>query len=87
MAVALEALHGLITERTAWLIEYHMVALLVFDGTIGYRSHRRLRESEIYEELMLLARCDRDGRQAGVEASELEEALDYLRDLSETFGE
>ncbi|MBB75078.1 MAG: tRNA adenylyltransferase [Planctomycetaceae bacterium] len=87
VAVALDALQGLITDRTSWLIEYHMVAHQVLDGTIGKRAHRRLRESENYEELMLLARCDRDGRQTGVEASELEEALDYLRDLSETFGE
>ena len=87
VAVALDALDGLITERTAWLIEHHMLAHEVRDGTIGRRAHRRLRESESYEELMLLNRCDRRGRQVGVPTSELDEALEYLRDLSETFGE
>ena len=87
VAVALDALDGLITERTAWLIEHHMLAHEVRDGTIGRRAHRRLRESESYEELMLLNGCDRRGRQVGVLTSELDEALEYLRDLSETFGE
>ena len=35
---------------------------------------------------MTLARCDRGGRQRGVQAPELDEALDYLRDLAATFG-
>jgi hypothetical protein len=84
---ALEALEGFITERTAWLIEHHMEAQLILDGTIGARARRRLHQNESYEELVLLARCDRDGRQAGVEAPDLDEALDYLRELSLNFGE
>lgn len=85
VAAGLEALDGFITERTSWLIEYHMLAHGVADGTIGARAHRRLRGNESYDELMALSRCDRDGRVAGVEAPELDEALDYLRDLSLTF--
>jgi predicted HD phosphohydrolase len=84
-AAALEALEGLITDRTGWLIEHHMVAQQLLDGTLGIRAKRRLRANESYEELILLARCDRDGRQAGVEVPELEEALDSIRELSLTF--
>jgi predicted HD phosphohydrolase/predicted nucleotidyltransferase len=82
----LEALEGLITKRTAWLIEHHMAAQDLLDGTLGARAKRRLRENESYEELLLLARCDRQGRQQGVEAPDVEEALDYLRELARTFG-
>jgi predicted HD phosphohydrolase len=85
-AAALEALDGLITERTGWLIEHHMAAQRVLDGTLGVRAKRRLRSNESYEELILLARCDRDGRQVGVQVPELEEALESIRELSLTFG-
>ncbi|MEX0939208.1 MAG: HD domain-containing protein [Pirellulales bacterium] len=78
----LEMLAGYITERTAWLIAHHMEAHQMLDGTLGVRAKRRLRQAESYEELKLLARCDRGGRQQGVEAPELDEALDYLRELA-----
>jgi len=86
-AAALEALDGFITERTAWLIQHHMAAQDALSGTIGVRAKRRLKQNESYEELLHLARCDRNGRQCGVEVPELEEALDYIRELSLTFGE
>jgi predicted nucleotidyltransferase len=85
-AAGLEALEGLITERTAWLIAHHMEAQDYLDGTLGARSRRRLEASPDFEELLLLAECDRDGRVAGVAAPDLEEALDYLRELSQTWG-
>ena len=78
----LEALDGFISPRTYWLIEHHMDAHKVLDGTIGARAHRRLRENESYEELLLLCQCDRRGRVAGVQTSELEEAIDTIRQLS-----
>ena len=86
-AAGLEALAEHITPRTAWLIEHHMEAQELLDGTIGARARRRLEESEDYEELRLLARCDRNGRQPGVEVPDLSEALDYLRELAQTCGE
>ncbi len=86
VAAGLEALDGLITERTAWLIEHHMLAHQASDQTLGRRAHRRVRESEHYEDLVLLGQCDRKGRQPGVEAPELDEALEYLRNLDATFG-
>ena len=86
IAEGLDALDGFITERTGWLIENHMLAHNVLDGSIGARAKRRLRENESYDELMMLSRCDRDGRHAGVESPELDEAIDYVRELSATFG-
>ena len=85
-AAALEALQDLVTERTAWLIEHHMAAQRLLDGQLGARARRRLQQNESYEELILLARCDREGRQAGVQAPELDEALDYVRELAVKFG-
>ncbi len=82
VAAGLEALDGFVSDRTAWLIEHHMLAHRVFDGTIGVRAHRRLRSNESYQELMLLCECDRGGRVPGVQTTELEEAIDYIRQLS-----
>jgi len=42
-------------------------------------------ESEYYDDLLLLGQCDRAGRQVGVETPELDEALQYLRDLGGMF--
>jgi predicted HD phosphohydrolase len=86
VGAALEALDGFITDRTRWLIEHHMLAHKLADGTLGARAKRRLKESEHFDDLVLLGECDRAGRQPGVEAPELEEALDYLRDLERMFG-
>ncbi len=82
----LEALDGFISSRTAWLIEHHMQAHRILDGTIGSRAHRRLRENENYEELLLLCECDRAGRVPGVQTSLLEEAIEAIRELATDFG-
>jgi predicted nucleotidyltransferase len=82
VAAGLEALEGFITERTAWLIAHHMDGHRIQDRSIGARAHRRLRENESYEELVLLAECDRLGRNQGVTTSELDGALQYIRDLA-----
>jgi hypothetical protein len=81
----LEALEGFITDRTAWLIEHHMLAHAAHEGTLGIRARRRLRQSENYDDLMLLGQCDRAGREPGVEVPELDDALQYLRDLAARF--
>ena len=86
VAAGLEALEGFITERTKWFIEHHMDAQQDLDGTLGARARRRLKESPDYDDLLTLARCDRAGRQPGAQAPELEESLDYVRELSRTFG-
>lgn len=86
VAAGLAALEGLITDRTAWLIANHSQAHALADQTLGRRAHRRLRESESYDDLLLLAKCDRQGRQPGAQAPELDEALDYLRSLGEMYA-
>lgn len=86
VAAGLEALVGFITERTAWLIEHHMLAHQMVDGSLGARARRRLQESEHFDDLVLLGECDRGGRVPGVVAPELEEALDYLREIGTMFN-
>jgi hypothetical protein len=86
VGAGLEALNGFITQRTGWLIEHHMLAHALAEGKLGARARRRLEKSEHFEELVLLGQCDRAGRQAGVVAPELDEALAYLRELGTMFG-
>jgi len=87
VAAGLEALDGYITPRTAWLIEHHTDALSLRNGTLGARCRRRLETAESFDELMLLAECDRQGRTAGAAVSDVPEALAYLRYLAEACGE
>lgn len=77
----LHALEGHISERTEWLIRHHSEAHAILDGKIGVRARRRLASDESFDELMLLCECDRAGRQPGMKVAEVDEALDYLRDL------
>lgn len=86
VSAGLTALEGFISERTRWLIAHHMDAHKILDGTLGVRARRRLRQNESFEELDLLARCDRRGRCVGVEASEPDDALKYVRNLAIDFG-
>ncbi|MGE3315057.1 MAG: HD domain-containing protein [Planctomycetaceae bacterium] len=77
----LQALDGYISERTEWLIRHHSEAHSILDGKIGVRARRRLAHSESFDELMLLCECDRAGRQPGMKVSEVDDALDYIREL------
>ena len=86
VAAALEALAEFITPRTAWLIEHHMEGHALHEGTIGPRARRRLEESPDYDELVLLSRCDRGGRVRGAQVPDVEEALDYIRELARVYG-
>jgi hypothetical protein len=83
----LDALEGYITPRTGWLIAHHTLGHALHDGTLGARARRRLEASDDFDELMLLCRCDRAGRVAGAQVPDLDEALDYLRDLARACGE
>ena len=86
VAAGLEAVAEFITPRSHWLIANHMQAHKMHDGELGARAKKRLRQHESFDELILLGECDRAGRQAGVPASDLDEALDYIRQLGITFG-
>jgi len=87
IAAGLDALADHVTPRVAWFIRHHRDAQDLLDGTLGARARHRLEASDDYEELKLLAQCDRRGRQRGVEAPDLPEAIEYLRDLARTCGE
>jgi predicted HD phosphohydrolase len=76
-----QALKGLITERTSWLIEHHMHLLDRPGRAIGPRQKRVLEESIHFEDLTLLRELDHAGRAVGVAVCTLDEALDYLRGL------
>lgn len=86
VAAGLDALDETITPRTAWLIEHHMEGHALHEGTIGARARRRLEESADYDELLALSRCDRAGRVPGAQVPEVEEALDYVRELARMYG-
>jgi hypothetical protein len=80
----LAALDESISARTAWLIENLATGHSYLESTIGIRARRRLQHSESGDELILLAKCDAAGRVPGAVVPDLDEALDYLRDLAET---
>jgi predicted nucleotidyltransferase len=81
VGAGLQALEGLITPRTAWLIENHMLALEYKAGTLGHRQRKRLEESDDFEDLMLLRELDTKGRVPGAQVCAADEALDYLKEL------
>jgi hypothetical protein len=82
VAAGLAALAGHITPRTAWLIEHQPHAAALRDGSLGARARRRLAASESFDDLMLLYDCDRQGHVSGAVVSELEEALEHVRELA-----
>jgi hypothetical protein len=86
VAAGLEALDGFITERTHWMIRYQMEGHGILDGTIGARAHRRLRQSDDYDQLVLLCECDAAGRVRGVQVPDVEEALESIRELDRMCG-
>jgi predicted HD phosphohydrolase len=82
----LEALEGLITERTRWLIAHHMDAQDYRAGKLGHRARRELEASPDFEDLLLLRECDDAGRVSGATVCTVDEALDYLRELERQNG-
>jgi hypothetical protein len=83
---ALEALDGLITDRTRFFIAHHMDAHAYRAGTIGAKLKRKLETSPDFDELMLLRKCDDEGRVAGAVVGTLDEALEFLRELERRNG-
>ena len=81
VGAGLNALGDTITPRTAWLIEHHEEAVFLQQGTLGQRARRRLEQSEDFDELMLLAECDLQGRRVGVPVCDVPEALAFIREL------
>ncbi len=81
VAASLEALDGLITPRTAWLIEHLPIARDYADSTLGHRARKRLESHADFLDAILLAEADRKGRVRGGAAPTLDEAITILRDL------
>lgn len=81
VAAGLEALEGLITPRTAWMIEHHMTAHEYKAGTLGARARKRLEAHEDFEDLLLLQECDSGGRVPGARVGTVEQALDHIREV------
>lgn len=82
----LEALEGLITERTAFFIGHHMDAQLYRAGRLTGAVRRELEASPDFEELMLLRELDDAGRVSGAIVGTVDEALDYLKELERSNG-
>jgi hypothetical protein len=82
----LQALDGLITERTRFFIEHHMHAHEYRAGTVGHRLKRELEASPDFDDLMLLRQLDDEGRVPGAQVGTVDEALDFLKDLERTNG-
>lgn len=83
VAAGLEALEGLISERTEWLIAHHMEAHEYRARTLGAGPRKRLEASEWLEDLVLLSELDQAGRKGGVEVPTVDEALEFIRGLAE----
>jgi len=83
VVAGLTVLEGIVSERTAWFIENLPVALDLANGTLGVRGRRRLSASPDLDELLLLAECDRDGRQRGAKVLDVEDSLAKIRGLSQ----
>jgi len=86
VGAALQALEGLITERTTFLIENHMLAHEYRMGTLGMKQRRRLEASEDLEDLLLLRECDKAGRVRGAEVGTVDEALEYIQEMERENG-
>ena len=86
VGAGLDALEGLITERTRFLIENHMLALEYKAGTLGQRLKVKLEASEDFDDLMLLRELDSKGRVPGAMVGTVDEALEFLRELERENG-
>jgi hypothetical protein len=81
VGAAMQVLDGLVTERTGWLIEHHMVAMEYVNGTLGHRQKKRLQEHAEFDDLLLLRECDSRGRNPSARVGSVDEALAYIREL------
>lgn len=82
----LDALDGLITDRTRFFIEHHMDALALRQGTLGARLRKKLEAEPDFDDLMLLRDLDTQGRVPGAVVGTVDEALDYLKELERQNG-
>jgi predicted HD phosphohydrolase/predicted nucleotidyltransferase len=81
VAAGLDALEGLITERTAFFIAHHMDAHELKLGRLPPVLKQELKASPDFEDLMLLRELDDAGRVPGAVVCTLDEALQFIREL------
>ena len=84
VGAALQTLDGLLTERTAWLIENHMLAHEFKANRLGARAKHRLETHEEFEDLMLLNECDTGGRGPGAIVGTVDAALQFIKDVEQS---
>lgn len=84
MESTLDIFGGLISDRVRYLLE-HLDDASRYLQT-GTAPHG-IRKSEHWDDLLLLARCDRAGRVAGEEVPSLDEAIDLLENLDQEWEE
>lgn len=81
VAAGLDALAGLITERTRFFIAHHMDAQQYRLGNLPPALRRELEASPDFDDLMLLRELDDAGRVPGAVVGTVDEALDFLKEL------
>ena len=81
-AAAMRVLQGRVSERMEFLVGELEHSHAFLQGT---RLPKWIRREESVEELIDLARCDRDGRVPGADAPTLDEALSQLASISSAF--
>jgi hypothetical protein len=86
VGAGLQALEGLITDRTRFLIENHMFAHDYRSGTLPAKQRQRLKASPDFDDLLLLSELDSAGREPGAHVGSVDDALDYLRELERANG-
>ncbi|MFH5805413.1 hypothetical protein ACG2DA_15295, partial [Alienimonas sp. DA493] len=82
----LEALDGLVTERTRWFVERLEEGRRWIGGALSPRALRRLTAHPDGEALKALARCDAAAVRRAMRVPQLDEALAQLRALSDWTG-
>ncbi|QDT15419.1 hypothetical protein [Alienimonas californiensis] len=83
----LEALDGLVTERTRWFVERLEEGGRWIEGKLSPRAWRRLAAHPDGEALKALARCDAAAVRRAMRVPQLDEALAEIRALSDWTGD
>jgi hypothetical protein len=77
----LGALHGTLTDRSAWLIAHLEDAQPFRLRTLDARTRNLIETSEYLDDLMLLRDLDDAGREPGAPVGSVDQALAYVRGL------
>lgn len=83
VAATLAAVAGLVTERTAGLLEMLPAGRGHLDRTLGHRGRKRLEAHPDFLDVVLLAEADRRAHQRAYPTPTLDEAIAILRALEQ----